>query len=128
MCVLLVEDELLIREMMSDCLQDAGYDVVAVENGALAFDVISRAPAPFSLLVSDFHMPGNIDGSQVAARIRECWPAIPVIIASGRPDIFEVSWKHELGYQLLKKPYLPSQLVSLVGALTAARVHQAVAD
>jgi len=87
MCVLLVGDESLIREIMTEYLQDAGYEVVDVENGQRAIEKLRAPPKSFSVLVTDFHIPGNLDGSDVARYVREAFPGIPVIIASGRPDI-----------------------------------------
>lgn len=117
MCVLLVEDEFLIREIMSECLQDAGYDVVDVENGDRAVELIKHPPRKFSILITDFHMPGDADGSKVAAQLRLAIPGIPVVIASGRPEALQAAWQTELGYKLLRKPYLPSELVKMVEAL-----------
>ncbi len=118
MCILLVEDEPLIRELMSESLRDAGYEVIDVENGTDAREVVLNLPKPLSLLVTDFHMPGDIDGSQVAAQVRTVFPDLPVVIVSGRPEVFQSSWQHTLGYRLMKKPYRPSELVRLVRSLT----------
>ena len=117
MCVLLVEDEPLIREIMSESLQDAGYEVLEAASGDIAVALMREPPRTFSLLVTDFHMPGDADGSQVAARVRQLIPKIPVIIASGRPEALKASWQTELGYRLLKKPYLPSDLIRLARSL-----------
>ena len=119
MCVLLVEDDLLIRELMSESLQDAGYEVLEAEDGAAAMVAIRDPPRRLCILVTDFHMPGALDGSQVAAEARKVMPDLPVVIATGRPDVLQAQWRLELGYCLLKKPYLPSQLVALVQALTS---------
>lgn len=124
-CVLFVEDETLIREIMAESLQDAGYEVVDVENGKKAFDIMRRPPKEFSILVTDFHMPGDIDGGQVAARMREAFPDIPVVIASGRPEVLLAEWQERHGYRLLKKPYLPSDLVRLVRTLVGKPVSPA---
>lgn len=117
MCVLLVEDEPLIREIMSECLQDAGYDVMEVENGDTAVELIKHPPCVFTILITDFHMPGDADGSIVAAQIRLMDANIPVVIASGRPEALQPAWQANLGYKLLRKPYLPSQLIKLVESL-----------
>ncbi len=114
MWVLLVEDEPLIREVMSDSLQDAGYEVMEFENGDLAIEMMSQPPRDFCLLITDFHMPGTADGSDVAARMRGVKPTIPVVIASGQPDVLQGRWQQDYGYKLLKKPYLPSQLLAIV--------------
>ena len=117
MCVLLVEDEPLIREIMAESLQDAGFDVVEAESGDVAFALITRLHRPFSALVTDFHMPGGQDGAAVADFMRERLPAIPVIIASGRPEVFQAHWRSELGYSFLRKPYTPGDLIGLLTRL-----------
>ncbi len=117
MCVLLVEDELMIREVMAETLQDAGFEVLEARNGDSALELLRNPPRKFTILVTDFHMPGDADGAQVAARIRSLIPAIPVIIATGRPEVLKASWREDFGYHLLKKPYLPSHLVQLVHSL-----------
>lgn len=115
--VLLVEDEPLIREIMAEVLRDAGYEVLEMESGDVAVEMLRDPPANFSILVTDFHMPGDADGSQVASRLRERHPGIPVIIVSGRPDILRAAWRTDLGYHFMRKPFLPSDLAKLVGSL-----------
>ena len=117
MCVLLVEDEPMIREVMAETLQDAGFDVMEATNGDSALKLLNDSPKTFTILVTDFHMPGSADGAQDAARMRSLVPNIPVIIATGRPEVLQASWREDLGYYLLKKPYLPSHLVKLVNTL-----------
>ena len=118
MCVLLVEDEPLIREIMAESLRDAGHEVIEVETGVAALQAIRTLSEPLSILVTDFHMPGDIDGAQVAAQVRTVFPALPVVIASGRPEALQSSWRRDHGYMLMKKPYRPSELVALVRLLT----------
>ena len=117
MCVLLVEDEPLIREIMTETLLEAGHQVAEARTGDEAMELIRRSPKQFIALVTDFHMPGSFDGAEVAARIRACVPGIPVVIASGRPEVFQPAWRVELGYRLLRKPYGPSQLIALLEQL-----------
>ncbi len=117
MCVLLVEDEPMIREVMTETLQDAGFDVCEAHSGDSALEILANPPRIFSILITDFHMPGLADGAQVAARARHLNPDIPVIIATGRPEVLQATWREEFGYYLLKKPYLPSHLVRLVHTL-----------
>lgn len=119
MCVLLVEDESFIREIMVESLQDAGFDVMEATTGDQAMELIRDPPRPFTLVVTDFHMPGSSDGAHVAALSRQRWPSVPVVIASGRPDIFRKDWKNDPGYSLLRKPYTPSELISLIRRLLA---------
>ncbi len=117
MCVLLVEDETMIREIMAESLIDAGFEVHEAATGEEAIKAIRAHGHDYIALVTDYHMPGGANGAEVAASIRQVTPGIPVVIASGRPDVFEQSWRHDLGYNLLRKPYLARDLVSLVEGL-----------
>ncbi len=117
MCLLLVEDEPFIREVMAESLEDAGFEVFVAENGSQAIELLDHPPKPIRMLVTDFHMPGNIDGAQVAHHLRSLNPRTPVVIATGRPDVLSASWRQQFGYELLRKPYRPSELVALVGTM-----------
>ncbi len=118
MCVLLVEDEPVIREIMAESLLDAGYLVVEASSGDEALGIIRARMHALSFLVTDFHMPGDANGADVAACLRIEYPDLPVVIASGRPDVFKPSWRTELGYGLLRKPYVPHELVALIRLMT----------
>ncbi len=118
MCVLLVDDEALIREIMAESLEDAGFEVLAAESGEAAVALIRNLPRPFSVLVTDFHMPGGQNGAEVAECMRRQSPSIPVVIASGRPEIFQAAWQSKLGYSFLHKPYTPAELIGLLSRLT----------
>lgn len=119
MCILLVEDEELIREIMTESLRDAGFEVVEAATGDQAIALFAERPRHFTLLVTDFNMPGQRDGAAIAAQVRELAPSLPVVIASGRPEVFRPHWKTALGYTLLAKPYRPHQLVELARSLVA---------
>ena len=120
MCVLLVEDEALIREIMAESLEEAGFEVIQAATGEEAISVIDDEKVTLIALVTDFHMPGEADGGDVASSVRRRWPDMPVVIASGRPDVMKSSWKAENGYQLLRKPYGPRQLIGMLKELTPA--------
>ena len=116
-CVLLVDDEPLILETMAECLRDAGFEVVEAQDGVQAVAFLEQSPERFSILVTDFHMPGGLDGAEVASRVRKGHPCLPVVIATGRPDVMRRIWHDELGYTLLRKPYMPGDLIALVRQL-----------
>jgi CheY-like chemotaxis protein len=118
--VLLVEDEPLIREIMAESLEDAGYAVLQASTGDEAISMIRDELLIITALVTDFHMPGEADGAAVASCIREKWPDMPVVIASGRPDVMKLSWQEKKGYRLLRKPYGPGQLIGVLKELNPA--------
>lgn len=80
-CILVVEDELLIRMMLADELREAGYDVTEAFNADEAL-VILRSPAPVDMILSDVRMPGSMDGIGLLRVVRSAYPKIPVIITS----------------------------------------------
>ena len=120
MCVLLVEDETMIREIMAESLSEAGFEVHDVASGEEAVAAIEQPAKRYCALVTDFHMQGATNGADVAASIRRALPGIPVVIASGRPDVFEPGWRRDHGYALLRKPYLARELVALVRELVGS--------
>ena len=70
MCVLIVEDEPLIRCLLAEEIAEAGFEVCQAENGDAAARLIQERPAPFTLLITDVQMPGKRDGLAV-------WPGWP---------------------------------------------------
>ncbi len=118
MCVLVVEDDSLIRLILVEELQDAGYEVLEAENGDAAVATLRTLEAPLRVLVTDIHMPGTKDGLEVAAHVRNAFPQVPVVFTTGRPDV--MIGKIVIGAKqvLIRKPYVPSQVVEQVRKLT----------
>lgn len=81
-CILLVEDELLIRLLIGDELRDFGFGVIEAYNADEALRVLDSA-VHIDLVISDVKMPGSIDGMALLTIVRERFPATPVIITSG---------------------------------------------
>ena len=112
MCILFVEDESLIRLILAEELTAAGFEVREAASGDQALAEIAAGADQLSLLITDVHMPGDVDGTEVARHLRARRPDIPVIYTTGRPDALD-----ELGPLgrrdiLLAKPFAPSELVS----------------
>ena len=99
--VLLVEDELLVRELASEDLGDAGFEVTAAGNGDDALALL-REGRRFDLLFTDIRMPGAIDGWQLAREAREMLPDIRVIYATGLGDAANGLAE---GERYVRKPY-----------------------
>lgn len=117
MCILVVEDEFLIRLMLAEELTESGFAVCEAENGDRASALIAAQPDAFTLLVTDVHMPGKLDGIEVARLLREHRPDIPIIYTTGRPDVIDALGP--LGEQevLIPKPFAPSELLAVVRRL-----------
>jgi DNA-binding response OmpR family regulator len=111
LCVLVVEDEPLIRLLVTEEFADAGFDVQEAANGDAAMTLIQNPPTRFTLLVTDIHMPGKHDGIAVAQLMRRQFPLVPVIFTTGRPDVLNSIQPLARTDALLVKPFLPSVLL-----------------
>jgi DNA-binding response OmpR family regulator len=117
MCILLVEDEVLIRLIVAEELAEAGYAVREAESGDEASALIEGQADEFTLLVTDIHMPGELDGMAVARLLRERRPEIPVVYMTGRPGVLNGTGALGDGAVLMAKPFAPSQLLAVVRRL-----------
>ena len=120
--ILVVEDECLIRLWLGECLLDDGFEVVEAENGDQALGLIGQSEA-FDLLITDIGMPGLADGNVVATAAKRCYPSLPVIYVSGRPD----SVKNALGWRdrFIAKPYSGDEMSAMARRLLDADGDQA---
>lgn len=80
-CVLLVEDEFLIRWALSDCLREGGYHVIEACDATEALTILDSV-CP-DIVISDVRMPGSFDGMALLSHIKRTSPVLPVIIMSG---------------------------------------------
>jgi CheY-like chemotaxis protein len=109
--VLLVEDEMLVRELAFEDLTDAGHDVTAAGSGDEALAILRQDQA-FDVLFTDIRMPGEIDGWQLADEARELIPALKIIFATGLND--DAGWKRPED-RMLAKPYRKDELLHALG-------------
>jgi PAS domain S-box-containing protein len=110
--VLLVEDEALIRISTADFLQDVG--MVVVEAGSAGEAMAAASEKPVDILVTDVHLP-EMSGLDLALKLRETVPALPVIFATGDRNV--PGAENIPGMTLLVKPYDYSQLESRIRAM-----------
>ncbi len=80
--VLIVEDELFVRMIGADALEEAGYRVIEAGSADEALDVLERG-RDVKVLFTDIRMPGSMDGLRLAAVVHERWPAIRILLTSG---------------------------------------------
>ena len=113
--ILVVEDETLVRMTLVDVLEDAGFKVIEAVHADEDLRVL-RAVSGIEAVVTDVEMPqGNINGFELARRVRKDRQEIGVLIASGRaapkpgdlPD----------GALFIGKPVHPDTLVQLIRRL-----------
>ena len=109
--VLVVEDESLILEMVSEALAERGFDVYAVANATEALCHLD-AGAAIDVLFTDINLPG-MDGLTLATRARQMRPALPVVYASARIDAMR-SGVAVPGSRFVPKPYDTARICDLL--------------
>jgi CheY-like chemotaxis protein len=96
--IVVVEDEPLVRFAIAEALRDLGVAVVEATTADEAWDYLSTG-APVDLVFTDHQMPGSMTGTQLAVLIKQHYPLIKIIIASGYINIPERT------VRVLSKPY-----------------------
>ena len=115
--ILLVEDESLVRDMAAEALRDRGFDILEAETGDEAAELLVD-PDGVDVLFTDVQMPGALDGVALAARARELYPEIPIIIASGyAPQLGERLSGFDPKLVFLRKPYRLTEVADMAFSL-----------
>ena len=119
--ILVVDDEPAICTVTARVLERAGYTVALAHSGLEALEIIAQTGPP-SLVLTDLGMP-RMDGRELAQRMREHWPTVPVIFMSGyAPAAAEHPGASEPPRLMIQKPFNPAVLLANVAvALKAVR-------
>ena len=113
--VLVVEDEALLRLLLMEVLEEAGFEVIEARTADDAVLLLDHRP-DIRLVFTDVDMPGALDGFQLAQYVRDHHCDVAVIIGSGkcRPGPEDIS----PSTIFLQKPYSTSALVNHVRRMT----------
>ena len=99
-----IEDDEDQLALIPRVLEQLGYTVHAFQNPAEAVSVICGQGLALDLVVTDYDMPG-MNGFDVAERLQECRPELPVIMVSGRKQAREFAGQTGNVRFFLSKPY-----------------------
>jgi len=113
--VLVVEDEVLIRMDTADIVRAAGYEVMEASSADEAIDIL-QSDRGVDVVFTDVQMPGSMDGLRLAMAVRDRWPPIKIITASGRVRIRDEDLPS--GSRFLAKPYSAREVVAHLKELT----------
>jgi two-component system cell cycle sensor histidine kinase/response regulator CckA len=113
--VLLVEDEPAVRAIAARSLERSGYRVLQASGGVAALELVHRHGQP-DIVLTDLMMPG-IGGAELARRLKERWPALPVLFMSGY-SVEDLLRQGALGSDraVIQKPFTPDSLVGTIAA------------
>ena len=113
--ILIVEDEKMLAEILSDTLSDRNFDVHLAYDGIHALEAIKKEP--FDVIVSDVMMP-NLDGYSLAKKLRNEGCNTPILFLTALSATEDVVKGFETGgNDFLKKPFAIDELIVRVKAL-----------
>ncbi|WP_441931209.1 response regulator [Neorhizobium galegae] len=113
--VLLVEDDDEVAALVSEMLEDLGFQVVRAATAAAALGALANGRR-VDLVFSDIMMPGGMNGVELAKEIRARRMDLPILLTSGYSEVAKQAAEAQ-GIRILRKPY---QLAELSEALRGA--------
>ena len=115
--VLIVEDDLELRDALYDTLELADFDVLQADSGEAALALL--AGQRVSMVVSDVNM-GGISGHELLERLQQHYPSLPVLLMTAYGDVNSaVRAMREGAVDYLVKPFKPQALVEAVARYAA---------
>jgi len=113
--ILVVEDEMVLREMARDFLTDCGYRVLEARSGREALQIWQQHRTAIQLLLTDMKMPEGVSGMELAERMLAEQPGLHVIFTSGySDDVIRPEFLARTHSRFLAKPYAYTELVRQV--------------
>ena len=115
--VLVVEDDTLVAELAAGMLDELGFDPVVAHSAKEALDRLAGGEKP-KLIFTDIVMPGGISGIELAQKVRDRFPELPILLTTGYSE--EVAGTH--GFPVLQKPYELDSLADALGKMLKRRI------
>ena len=110
--ILLVEDDADVRMVTRGFLEGSGYQILEASNGLEALNVWKTNASQIDLLLTDFIMPGGLNGWELADRLRGERPSLKVILMSGYNS--DLPGKIQPHSHILPKPFSLESLTETV--------------
>jgi PAS domain S-box-containing protein len=108
--VLVVEDDTLVAELAAGMLSELGFECTVAHSAKEALERLAGGEKP-KLIFSDIVMPGGISGIELARKVRDRFPELPVLLTTGYSE--QAGRAH--GFPVLQKPYEMDALASALG-------------
>jgi CheY-like chemotaxis protein len=113
--VLIVEDDPLLRMLVAELVEEAGFVVIEAGNAEEAITLLESRP-DIALLFTDIDMPGGMNGLKLAHAVRDRWPSIKILVVSGHVRLRPSELPSDCRF--LAKPYRSETVVEQLRALT----------
>ena len=124
--ILVMDDEIAIREVVANMLEFLGHQVEVAEDSLEAvsrFREAEESSYPFNLVILDLTIPGDVGGAEVVKELLEIRPETVVLVSSGYSDHPVISDYRKYGFQgTITKPYKLEELRDIVNKLLGSKV------
>lgn len=117
-CVLVAEDEDLVRELAIEVLRAHGFDTIGARHGGEALSLFAQHAEQIDAVLLDLSMP-VVDGATVLGELRKQKPDVRVLLTSGYDDSACGDDDGERHVSFLQKPYRAERLISELQAVLA---------
>jgi two-component system, response regulator PdtaR len=117
--VLVVEDSAIIRMGAVDLALSAGYEALQACDAEEAIRILESRD-DVDLVFTDVQMPGTMDGIKLSHYIRERWPPVRLIVASGATILEESSLP--VGSRFFSKPYNDHTITDAMARLLSSEI------
>jgi heterodisulfide reductase subunit A len=108
--VLVVDDELIVRDSLKEWLDEEGFFVEVAESGPVALEKLSKTS--FNLMLTDIKMPG-MDGVELLKKAKESFPNLCVLMMTAFATVETAVEAMKIGAQdYLMKPFDPEQMIA----------------
>lgn len=123
--VLIVEDSAMIRMGAVELVLSAGYEALEARDADEAIRILESRD-DIDLVFTDVQMPGTMDGIKLSHHIRDRWPPVKLILASGATIIEESSLPG--GSRFFSKPYDDTTIIDAMARLLSSEASIGMAD
>jgi two-component system cell cycle sensor histidine kinase/response regulator CckA len=114
--ILLVEDDEMLRRLLSRILSDEGFRVLEAENGDMALKLLGGLNRPPEVVLTDVAMP-VMDGFKFARIFRSLYPIVPILFMTGALRQAPGTPLPDVGARVLLKPFDAEVLLGTVTSL-----------
>jgi len=101
-----------VAELAAGMLTELGFDTIVAHSAKEALDRLASGEKP-AIIFSDIVMPGGISGMELARKVRQRFPELPILLTTGYSE--QAGGTH--GFPVLLKPYEMESLAGAIGKL-----------